>query len=103
MFSGICRFSYRIFKKSHDGFLERKETLKNICLLTDKIIEAALSEYRRKEVAKDDILDALVAAITAKIGYRYGFEFVPREPETDINGLKMQMVYCTPNLIDSTN
>jgi predicted RNase H-like nuclease len=57
-------------------------------LLTDKIIEAALSEYRRMEVAKDDILDALVAAITAKIGYRYGFEFVPQEPETDINGLK---------------
>jgi len=60
-------------KKSHDGFLERKETLKNIYLFTDKIIEAALLEYRRKDVAKDDILDALVAAITAKIGYRYGF------------------------------
>jgi predicted RNase H-like nuclease len=96
-------FPMKYSKKSHDGFLERKETFKNIYLFTDKIIEAALSEYRRKEVAKDDILDALVAAITAKMGYIYGFEFVPREPETDINGLKIQMVYCIPNLIDSTN
>ncbi len=55
------------------------------------------------EVAKDDILNALVAAITAKIGYIYGFEFLPQEPETDIKGLKMQMVYCTHNLTDPTN
>ena len=84
-------------RKSHRDFLERKETLKKIYFFTDKIIESALSEYRRKEVSKDDILDALVPAITAKMGSRYGFEFVPRETEKDINGLKIQMVYYIPN------
>jgi len=53
-------------------------------------------EYRRKEVAKDDVLDALAAAITAKMGCRYGFEYVSCEPETENKGLKIQMVYCIP-------
>ncbi|AKB24868.1 hypothetical protein MSMTP_1399 [Methanosarcina sp. MTP4] len=104
-------------KKKEEGFLERKEvlkkiekTLKNIGPLADKtfsgevpfyevpvdeIIETALSRYRRKDLAKDDILDALVAAFTAKIGHRYGFEYVPPEPDTDAEGLKIQLVYCS--------
>lgn len=55
-------------KKSVDGFLERIKALRDVCLLTDDIVEASISKYKRKEVAKDDILDALAAAITAKIG-----------------------------------
>ena len=83
-------------KKSPNGFFERIEALKSFFQLTDEIVEAALSKYRRKEVAKDDILDALAAAITAKMGCEDGFEYVPCEPETDSKGLKIQMVYCIP-------
>lgn len=82
-------------KKKVDGFLERIKALREVCLFTDAIVEAAISKYRRKEVAKDDILDALAAAITAKMGYEDGFEYVPCNPETDIEGLNIQMVYCT--------
>ncbi len=98
-------------KKKEEGFLERKEVLKKIEKILKKIgplanetfedqalvyeiLETALSRYRRKDVARDDILDALVAAFTAKIGYRYGFEFVPADPETDAEGLRIQLVYC---------
>ncbi|WP_440955721.1 hypothetical protein ACSAZK_01790 [Methanosarcina sp. Mfa9] len=55
---------------------------------------ADFSRYRRKGVSGDDILDALVAAFTAKIGQMYGFEYVPADPETDAEGLRIQLVYC---------
>ncbi len=88
----------RSTKKSPDGFFERIKALKSICLVADKIAASALSKYRRKEVAKDDILDALAAAVTAKMGQRYGFECVPCEPEKDSEGLNIQMVFCIPEL-----
>lgn len=83
-------------KKSPEGFLERKKALWKVCPLTDEIIETSLSKYRRNEVAKDDILDSLAAAVTAKMGSKYGFKYVPSEPEIDSKGLKIQLVYCVP-------
>jgi len=88
----------RYTKKSPDGFSERMKALKNICLAADKITDSALSKYRRKEVAKDDVLDALAAAVTSKIGQRYGFQYVPCEPEKDSEGLSIQMAFCVPEL-----
>lgn len=99
-------------KKKEEGFLERKEVLKKLGTIlkkvepladgtfacevpVDELIETALSRYRRKDLAKDDILDALVAVFTAKLGHRYGFEYVPVEPETDAEGLRIQLVYCS--------
>jgi predicted RNase H-like nuclease len=92
-FQEFAGFSMESSKKSLSGFLERIKTLRTVCQLTDAIFETAFSKYRRKEVAKDDILDALAAAITAKRGYENGFEYVPSNPETDSKGLKIQMVY----------
>ncbi|MCQ1535695.1 DUF429 domain-containing protein [Methanosarcina sp. KYL-1] len=60
----------------------------------DRFTDVALSRYRRKDLAKDDILDALAAALTAKMGALYGFEYVPEEPDTDAEGLRIQVVYC---------
>lgn len=60
MFSGINRFSNERFKKESQGFSERTKALKKVCPAADKIADSALSKYRWKEVAKDDILDALV-------------------------------------------
>jgi predicted RNase H-like nuclease len=85
-------------KKSPEGFSERMKALKSICLAADKIADSALSKYRRKEVAKDDILDALAAAVTAKMGQKYGFQYVPGESEKDSEGLNIQMVFCIPDI-----
>ena len=97
----ICFQTFTVFpikssKKNIDGFYERIKALRSVCLFTDEVVEAALSRYRRKEVAKDDILDALAAAVTAKMGYKCGFEYVPCKPEIDSKGLKIQMVYFIP-------
>jgi predicted RNase H-like nuclease len=93
-FQSLTGASMGSSKKSVDGFLERINVLKGFCLLTDEIVEATISNYRRKKVARDDILDALAAAITAKIGFEDGFEYAPCNPETDSKGLKIQMAYC---------
>lgn len=93
-FQSFAGFPMKYPKKKVEGFLERKEVLASFCAFSDEVLRYALLKYRRKDLAKDDILDAFAAALTAKMGSIYGFTCVPYKPETDIKGLKIQMVYC---------
>jgi predicted RNase H-like nuclease len=93
-FQSFAGFPMKYSKKKVEGFLERKKALGSICTFSYEVIEYALSKYRRKDLAKDDILDALAAALTAKIGSEHGFVYVPREPETDDKRLQIQLLYC---------
>lgn len=79
-------------KKRKKGQEERLELLQSIYSESNNIYEKALSSYMRKEVAKDDILDALVLAVT---GYISGgqLESIPEVPEYDQLGLPMEIVY----------
>ncbi|MCF7872868.1 MAG: DUF429 domain-containing protein [Candidatus Omnitrophica bacterium] len=60
------KHSMKYNKKKREGYEERRELLQKKCFLTDKLLNYALNNFKRKEVAKDDILDALVAAYTAE-------------------------------------
>jgi predicted RNase H-like nuclease len=93
MFSGNSMF---FSKKKSSGFDERIRVLRDIYADTDELVERALSQFRRKDVAKDDILDALVAALTAKFGYENGLHSIPTNPEIDSRGLPMRMIYSEP-------
>jgi predicted RNase H-like nuclease len=79
-------------KTKEDGYLERLQLLQSIYPQSETILNHALSNYLRKEVKKDDILDALCGAITAKIG-RENLTAIPNQPERDSQGLPMEMVY----------
>jgi predicted RNase H-like nuclease len=79
-------------KKESEGFSERKQVLQSVYPHTDDIIDYALSTYRRREVARDDVLDALSAAVTAIVGME-GLVSIPETPELDSQGLRMEMVY----------
>jgi predicted RNase H-like nuclease len=79
-------------KKTRGGFSERKQVLQSVYPYTDDVISCALSTYRRKEVAKDDVLDALAAAVTAIVGVE-SLVSIPETPERDKRGLGMEMVY----------
>jgi predicted RNase H-like nuclease len=79
-------------KKEEGGFLERKKILQSVYPLTENIVEGAFGTCRRKEVARDDILDALAAAVTAKTGFNR-FLTIPEIPPVDSKGLRMEMVY----------
>lgn len=82
-------------KKRNEGFIERRKLLQEICTSTDEIVENTLSNYRRKDVARDDILDALVSSLTVKLSSERGLKSIPKNPEKDSQGLPMQMVYTT--------
>jgi predicted RNase H-like nuclease len=79
-------------KKKAGGFAERIKVLQSYHSVTEEIVQHSLQNYRRREVAKDDILDALAAAITALAGLN-ALVSVPDPPEFDNRGLPMQMLY----------
>ena len=74
---------------------ERLGVIRKVYWECDKLVDDALREYKRSEINKDDILDALVAAVTAKIGFN-SLRTIPAVPEHDEMGLRMEMVYYTP-------
>ena len=41
----------------------------------------------------EDVLDALILAVSAKLGCKNGFQTIPANPSCDSRGLKMQMVF----------
>ena len=82
----------RYSKKSTWGFQERIQVLQSVFPQTGKLVDFALSTYRRRDVASDDVLDALVAAVTA-IGGLKGLMSIPKEPEFDSRGLRMQIMF----------
>jgi len=81
-------------KKTKAGFNERKELLNSIYPHTNDIIKNALNIYRRYDVKKDDILDAMVVLITATKGINK-LTSIPEKPETDSKGIEMQILYSS--------
>jgi len=86
---------YSKTKKGEQAFSERTLVLGNLYPCTEKIVDFALQKYRRYEVARDDILDALVAAVTAYKGEQ-GLTSIPENRQRDSRGLPMEMVYWPP-------
>lgn len=82
----------RAWKKSREGREERLRLLRRLDPATDAIVDAALDRFLRREVATDDILDALVAALTADRNLGE-LGSLPVEPQMDAYGLPMEMVY----------
>lgn len=87
-----CSKPMKYSKKKEEGFLERMEVLLSVYPYTKDVVDKALREYPRSKVAKDDILDALVAAVTAS-AERRGLSSIPETAEVDSKGLSMKMVY----------
>ena len=84
-------------KKKKEGQAEREEILLNYLNSASKIVKEVSRKYLRKQVAIDDILDAMVAALTASFEGRV--LTAPLQPEIDNRNLKMEIVY--PYLIQS--
>ncbi|MDQ6994776.1 MAG: DUF429 domain-containing protein [Mariprofundaceae bacterium] len=78
-------------KKQQNGIDERLEILSRYCPQTQDIFNESLDRFLRKEVAKDDILDAMIGAVTAKLNQN--LETIPNDSEIDDVGIKMEIVY----------
>ncbi len=79
-------------KKTSEGFAERMDVLRSLSPVADTVVDRALHDHRRNTVAKDDILDALVSALTAAEGI-HNLVSIPTDRELDPRGLRMEMVY----------
>jgi predicted RNase H-like nuclease len=79
------------YKKTEPGFAERLELLCARWPEAPAAIEAALAALPRSKVARDDITDALVLAVTARLDWDH-LETVPAQAERDQAGLPMAMV-----------
>ena len=82
-------------KKNGDGQRERIDVLRTFEPRAQEILAAVQKEYRAK-AADDDILDALAAAVTARLGYPDRLATLPDDPPTDARGLPMEMVFYNP-------
>jgi predicted RNase H-like nuclease len=78
-------------KRAKEGIAERLDLVREINRECAKVYEEALAKYKRKGVARDDILDAIVLALTA--GIRADLSRIPTEREEDEKGLVMEIVY----------
>ena len=79
-------------KKTKAGMEERLSVIKRYATNADAFFQAVSKSYPSSKVLEDDIIDAMVCAITAREGYRNQFPTIPPEPEVDNVGLKMEMV-----------
>ncbi len=86
------RSSMTFKKKNEMGIQERKEVLANVYPYTEELYDYTEQRYPRKQVSRDDILDALVAAVIASKESQ-GLLTIPEKPEIDSKGLHMEMVY----------
>ncbi|MGD8701278.1 MAG: DUF429 domain-containing protein [Desulfosarcina sp.] len=80
-------------KKRPAGRNERLNALCRVYSHAPDIYKAALDRYPRKQVARDDILDALANALTATRLETAGAT-LPELPPVDRRGLPMEMVYA---------
>jgi predicted RNase H-like nuclease len=78
-------------KKTNEGIVERLDLVQGINRQCHKVYEEALGKYKRKDVARDDILDAILLALTA--GIQGDLTRIPTETEKDEKGLVMEIVY----------
>ena len=86
-------------KKKPGGEEERVRVLKRYLVEALNVYNGLATAYPRKQVARDDILDALAAAVTGWFGNsgRGRLATLPAQPPQDPRGLRMEMVYCVPH------
>ncbi len=81
------------YKKTDRGYAERLNLLKRVNPASEKIANFAINGFLRKDLARNDILDAIALAISATAG-KNALVCIPENPPRDSTGLPMEIVYC---------
>lgn len=77
-------------KRCQAGFSERMALIERILPEPGKLTAEVLKGYRRKDVTKDNIADALVALMTA-MPPEDELKTLPEMPELDSKGIPMEI------------
>lgn len=86
-------------KHSGEGLLQRRQVLSRYIRDLDGVLTKAEEELPRGAYLQDDLLDAMVCAVTAAGVWDGSLRTLPAEPERDGRGLAMEMVYREAGLI----
>ncbi|MBF0255275.1 MAG: DUF429 domain-containing protein [Gammaproteobacteria bacterium] len=79
-------------KKTQAGHQERLRILQRYRPDAEAICQSLRAAWPKRELANDDIHDALVGAVIASLKDRH--RQVPEQPETDTKGLPMEILYA---------
>lgn len=91
-FRALAGRPMRHSKRTEGGYEERLEVLRSAYPGADDMVEGVLSACGRGQAARNDVLDALVAAVSASMGTDR-LCAVPMVAEYDPKGLPIQIVY----------
>ena len=80
-------------KTSVQGLGERLDVLARLSQNANEFYNRIKNQYKVKDVSSDDIVDAMAAALTARLSERYGIQTLPQTPEIDSHGLRMEIVF----------
>lgn len=94
-FAQLFGGSMRHGKKTPEGFAERFAHLRRFCAHADAIVAELLARYPRKALARDDMLDALVLAVTGRLSGG-ALRQVPAEDDADRTGLPRTISFYKP-------
>ena len=100
-FWALHRATMRYGKKTLEGREERLQILEVELPNAMDIYNDAIGRFLRRDVARDDIIDALVAAVTAlrpKDGVP--LQTLPEDPQPDPRGIQMEMVFWRAPLME---
>ncbi|MFK7888442.1 MAG: DUF429 domain-containing protein [Gammaproteobacteria bacterium] len=79
-------------KNTDEGANARMTLLNRVMPEATRVLDEALANHRRKDVARDDIIDALVTAHVAGLTTEQRLD-IPLETELDARGLPMRMTF----------
>jgi predicted RNase H-like nuclease len=92
-FRALAQKPPRFSKKTAAGRSERMDILRVHLVDGARRLPEAVDRHRKNGAAADDILDALVLAVTARLAAAYP-RTLPRHPPRDAAGLPMEIVYA---------
>lgn len=92
--NGCSEMNYK--KRDTLGKCERLKVLGSYIKEVDKVFDKTRNRYKKKQVADDDIIDALVCAVTAF--FNSSLSSFPPIPEKDTKGISMEILYYRGNL-----
>ncbi|MFT4843198.1 MAG: putative RNase H-like nuclease [Planctomycetota bacterium] len=90
-FCNLTGAPMRFAKRTSEGQQERLAALEAEIPSARSIYHRALQQWLRRDVARDDILDALVLAVVAKRMANGTAQCVPQRPAHDPRGLRMEI------------
>lgn len=96
-FARLAGRPMRFNKKTAEGQRERlraiTKALPSLSARSARLLDGITTTLPRRVVSHDDLLDALVLALTAMRIYRHDALRVPENPERDRRGLRMEIWY----------